>query len=295
MLHEGPMWVQREQKDVEGFITELFGELAREFIRKNKDRKFYLHLSFNAVHNFTHQLPADYLKEKGLKGFADLKPGENYWAWRKKLGYPANVEGRDYYLGQLHFLDHEIGLFMDELEEQGLAESTAIIFVSDNGGSLVTYANNGKLKGGKYTLFEGGTRVPMIVSYPPAFKTGEVSGSVASTLDIFPTICGLTGASLPSRLDGKDLAPVLSGAEHSLNRDFLFWDTQAEQAVRKGKWKLLVTKTTPNEKLQITPTPNGEFLYNLESDPGEATNLVVQQQVVSQELKRALLKWKAGL
>ena len=77
MLHEGPMWVGREQQDVEGFSTELFGAQGRRFIRNNKDKKFYLHLSFNAVHNFTHQLPPEYLKEKGLSGAADMKPMAN--------------------------------------------------------------------------------------------------------------------------------------------------------------------------------------------------------------------------
>jgi arylsulfatase A-like enzyme len=295
LLHEGPMWVGREQKDVEGFSTELFGEQGREFIRRNKARPFYLHLSFNGVHNFAHQLPPEYLKENNIPVFDDMKPGEDYWEWRKKIGYPAHPEGRDYYLGQLYFLDREIGLLMKELEEQGLAENTAIIFVSDNGGSLVTYANNGPLKGGKYTLFEGGTRVPMIVSYPPQFKSAEVSEAIASTMDLFPSICALTGAPIPAHLDGLDLAPLLSGTSDSLKREYLFWDTQAEQAVRKGKWKLLITQKTPNEKLQITPTPKGTFLFNLETDPGETTNLIKQHPELTEDLRQALKKWQQTL
>lgn len=295
MLHEGPMWVQREQQDVEGFTTELFGEQGREFIRKNKDGKFYLHLSFNAVHNFTHQLPPVYLEEKGLNGFADPKPGEDYRDWRKKIGYPVHPEGRAYYLGQLHYLDREIGLLMSELEKLGIAENTAIIFVGDNGGSLVTYANNGNLRGGKYTLFEGGTRVPMIVSYPARFKIAKVSEAVASTMDLLPSICTITDTPIPIHLDGKDLSPLLSGAENSLKRDCLFWDTKVEQAVRKGKWKLLVTKKPPNPKLQIVDTPIGEFLFNLETDPGESENLIKQHPETAKELKQALQKWSMKL
>ena len=85
MLHEGAMYVQKEQKNVEGFTTELFGQQARSFVRNNKDKPFYLHLSFNAVHNFVHQLPESYLKEKGLKGFADNDSKKTYWHWRKKI------------------------------------------------------------------------------------------------------------------------------------------------------------------------------------------------------------------
>lgn len=295
MLHEGPMWVGREQKDIEGFTTELFGTQAREFIQKNKTNKFYLHLSFNAVHNFTHQLPAEYLKEQGLDGMADMKSDEDYWDWRKKISYPAHPEGRAYYRGQLHFLDLEIGQLMEELEEQGLTENTAVIFVSDNGGSLVTYANNGPLKGGKYTLFEGGTRVPMIVTYPHQFKTGEVSEALASTMDLFPTVCALTGASTPENLDGKDLSSLLSGTSSSLNRNYLFWDTKAERAVRKGKWKLLITNNAPNSNLQITPTPEGEFLFNLEADPGETQNRLQQYPEIANELKKAYQEWAQNL
>ncbi|MEN8662706.1 MAG: sulfatase-like hydrolase/transferase [Lentimonas sp.] len=138
MLHEGPMWVGRVQQDVEGFSTELFGAQGRVFIRNNKEHKFYLHLSFNAVHNFTHQLPQEYFDGEGPAAKPDLKPGDNYWNWRKEIGYPNLPEGRAHYLGQLHYLDREIGLLMKELEEQGVAENKVVIFVSDNGGSLVT-------------------------------------------------------------------------------------------------------------------------------------------------------------
>ena len=294
-LHEGPMWMQREQQDIEGFTTELFGEKGREFIRTNKASAFYLHLSFNAVHNFTHQLPVDYLQEKGLKGFPDVKPNESYWEWRKKIGYPAHPEGRQYYLGQLHFLDHEIGLLMKELEDQGLADRTAIIFVSDNGGSLVTYANNGVLKGGKYTLFEGGTRVPMIVTYPSAFEKNIVSDSVVSTMDILPTICKLTGTSIPDGLDGVDITPLLTGACRVLNPRSLFWDTKAEEAIRKGKWKLLITRKVPNSRLQIVDTPKGMFLYDLERDPGETIDRSSEYPEIVKELSYALDDWQTSV
>ena len=86
---------------------------------------------------------------------------------------------------------------MKELKNLGIEDQTAIIFVSDNGGSLVIYANNGNLKGGKYTLFEGGTRVPMIISFPSTFRPNMVDESITFTMDLFPTICTLTGAPVP--------------------------------------------------------------------------------------------------
>jgi arylsulfatase A-like enzyme len=289
------MWVQREQKDVEGFTTELFGEQAREFIKRSREHKFFLQLAFNAVHNFAHQLPPEYLKAKGLKGFEDQKEGEEYWAWRRKIGYPVHPEGRDYYLGQLYFLDREIGLLMRHLKELGLEENTAVVFVSDNGGSLVTYANNGDFKGGKYTLFEGGTRVQMMVSYPAQLKSGIVNDSVVSAMDLFPTICSLTGAPTPNNLDGVDITPLLKGEKESLYRAPLFWDTKAERAMRKGKWKLLITTKTPNPQLQIAPTPKGTFLFNIEEDPGETKNLASKYPEVVRELTQELKNWQQGI
>ncbi len=292
ILHEGPMWIQRERQDVKGFTTELFGAKGREFVRKNKANPFYLHLSFNAVHNFTHQLPTEYLRIKGLQGLPDLKKGESYWKWRKKIGYPAHSEGRDYYLGQLHFLDREIGLLMKELDDQKLADRTVIILVSDNGGSLVTYAKNGMLKGGKYTLFEGGTRVPMIVTYPSAFEKNIVSDSIVSTMDLLPTICKLTGTSIPAGLDGIDITPLLKGEKQSINSRSLFWDTKAERSIRKGKWKLLITNRTPNPRLQIVDTPKGIFLYDLEHDPGETTDRSEEYPEIVKELRLELQNWQ---
>ena len=295
MLHEGPMWVQREQQDVEGFTTTLFGENAREFIRQNKANPFYLHVSFNAVHNFTHQLPPDYLAENNLAGFPDMQPNEGYWQWRQKISYPAHPEGRDYYLGQLHFLDHEIGLLLKELEDQELADCTVIIFVSDNGGSLVTYANNGSLKGGKYTLFEGGIRVPLIISYPNEVKMDVVSDSVVSTMDVLPTICELTGTPIPEGLDGISIVPLLRGNMPSPGSRPLFWDTEAERSVRIGKWKLLITREAPNARLQIVDTPKGTFLYDVEADPGETTDLSSEYPEIVRELKLALDNWQASV
>ena len=295
-LYEGPMWVQRKQQDVDGFTTELFGQEARRFIRANKNETFYLQLSFNAVHNYTYQLPADYLREMGLKGFADWDPSkEDYWAWRMKLGYPAHPEGRAYYLGQLHFLDLEIGRLLKELKAQGIEENTAIILVSDNGGSLVTYANNAPLKGGKYTLFEGGIRVPMMVTFPKQYLVNTVVDNVVTTMDLFPTLCSLAGAPIPKHLDGIDLTPLLSGKNPSLRDDVVYWDTGVEQAVRQGKWKLLVTKKVPNERLQIVDTPLGEFLFDLEKDPGETRDLAKVHPKRVEELRELLRNWQQNV
>ena len=295
LLNPGPMWDQRKRRDVEGLSTELFGERARKFMRAHRDEPFYLHVSFNAVHNFTHQLPETYLKEKGLVGFRDPRPNESLAQWRSKINYPAHPEGRDYYLGQLHLLDREIGRVVDELNELGLRENTAVFLISDNGGSLVTYAKNKPLRGGKYTLLEGGIRVPMIVRVPGATRPGTVTDQVASAMDLYPTICEIANVPIPDDLDGVSLLQSLSRPDANLATRSLYWDTGYEHAIRRGRWKLLTTRKSPNPALQIVKTPKGTFLYDIENDPSESVDLADKHPDVAAELFAAMRAWQQSV
>ena len=115
---------------------------------------------------------------------------------------------------------------------------------------------------------------------------------VVTTMDLFPTICALAGAGVPQDLDGSDLTAVLSRNVGSMDERYVFWDTNAENAVRKGRWKLLITKSTPNKRLQIVDSPKGRFLYDLENDPGETRNVSAQNPNVVNKLANALKKWQ---
>ena len=174
---------------------------------------------------------------------------------------------------------------METLRERKIDDQTVIALIGDNGGSLVTYAVNDPLKGGKYTLFEGGTRVPMWIR-APGLKPG-LSSRVVSSLDLLPTLTQLAKAKLPASLDGMNLLAPDDGAVRTL-----YWDTGFEESVRRGPWKWLHTKSTPNSALQITPTPAGTFLYNLEADPGESTDVRASHPEIANELASAFKKWK---
>ena len=288
-LAVGPMFRDGKEMDVGGFSTGLFGDEARKFVTANAAAPFFLHLSFNALHNYTPQLPPEYLAAKGIPAFGDFDPEkESLSAWRKRLSYPANKHGRAYYLGQLHFLDLEIGKLMATLKETGVDDRTAVFLIGDNGGSLVTYADNGGLRGGKYMLFEGGTRVPFWVRWPGGGRAGVNEKSFVSSLDLLPTFARLCGTEAPEGLDGVPL-------EEAVAERKLFWDTGFEQAVRHGKWKWLKTNKPPNPKLQITPTPQGEFLYDLEQDPGEATNLIGENQGIAARLAEDHRLWRKAV
>lgn len=289
------MWENKERVDAEGFSTEIFSEKTRDFMRRNKDRPFFVQLSFNAVHTFTHQLPEEYLRQKGLKGYHDWDPEtEDYYSWNIGSKHPYNPEGRALYLGQLHYIDREVGKILDFLEAEGLRENTVVLYISDNGGSPAIYANNDPLREGKFSLYEGGIRVPFIASWPGHFTKGEVLYNVVSLLDIFPTVNSLAGVDY-GNTDGIDLTPLLTGQNRDLGHEVLVWDEGVETAVRKGKWKLKTATDLRRAQRHLVDLKYGEFLYNLEEDAGETRDLRYVFPDKFEELKETYRLWKEGI
>ncbi len=292
-LQQGPMWVNDKQADVDGFSTEIYAAQASQFIMSHLKEPFFLTLSFNAVHNFTHQLPREYMEANGLKGYHDWDPAkEDYYEWYQQGRFPNNPEGRAHYLGQLYYLDREIGKVLDLLKQQGLYENTIIVYISDNGGSTPIYADNSPLRGSKYTLYEGGIRVPFLISWPGRLPENLTNDRVVSALDIFPTLCSLAGTEIPSNLDGLDLSDMLSGADPGLEHSLLVWDTGHETAVRQGDWKLKTATDNSSAKYEMVEVELGEFLYNLADDPGEKVDLAGKHPEVLNQLKQVYLEWK---
>ena len=192
-------------------------------------------------------------------------------------------------------MDREIGLLLDELETLKIADKTIIVFIGDNGGCLTIYANNGVLKGGKRTSFEGGLRVPMIISHPDIKTANMVSNAMVSALDLHPTICAMTGSEIPKNVDGINLSPMFNGEQLDTERRALYWDTPYQKAIRKGKWKLLINERDPSagkpeKRVEVL---KGTFLYDLEEDPGESKDLSSGYPEIKQDLLKDLQKWQA--
>ena len=295
-LQQGPMWLNDKQMDVEGFSTAMYAAQASQFIMNHLDEPFFLTLSFNAVHNFTHQLPREYMEENGLEGYHDWDPAkEDYYEWYQNGRYPNNPEGRAHYLGQLYYLDREIGKVLDLLEQKGLHENTVIVYISDNGGSTPIYADNTPLRGSKYTLYEGGIRVPFLISWPGHILENTTNDKVVSAMDIFPTLCSLAGTESPSHLDGSDLSDMISGTVSGTGHSLLVWDTGHETAVRQGDWKLKTANKNDHAKYEMVELELGEFLYNLADDPGEKVNLAENHPEILNQLKLAYQEWKKSI
>ncbi|MEA2069285.1 MAG: sulfatase-like hydrolase/transferase, partial [Verrucomicrobiota bacterium] len=180
-----------------------------------------------------------------------------------------------------------IGKVMATLEDNGFADNTLVVFLNDNGGPTWDNASvNTPLRGGKSSFFEGGIRVPFVVSWPGRIAPGRVIDTPVISLDLFPTIAGAAGLDLPedSGLDGLDLMPLMTGRATELPRDELFWrirGTKGDVALRKGDWKIYRMG-----QYHVT------HLFNLADDPYEKTDLSKSHPEKFKEMLVRMAEWE---
>jgi arylsulfatase A-like enzyme len=206
---------------------------------------------------------------------------------------------RDLYAAFISTLDDKIGLLLKKVSDLGLTEKTIIIFQSDNGYSTEERAHFGGgsagiYRGAKACLFEGGIRVPAIISWPGKIQKGEVRDQFAVNTDRFPTLAELCGIQQNTdNLNAKSLVPVIQNANaETAHADGYCWAFKNMWVARKGKWKLLGNP-------QDTSQPDAVFteklfLVNLEDDPGETTNLAEKFPEKMKELESPYRQWLAN-
>ncbi|HKL31291.1 MAG TPA: sulfatase-like hydrolase/transferase [Tangfeifania sp.] len=304
--HLGPLMHNLEYKSYsdDQYLTNIFTDEAINYLKTERENPFFLTLAYNSVHHIIHQVPQKYLDKynvepipnydpDSMETFGNREPG-SYSAYYEKytrLGAIQDEEMRKFYLANLNCLDDNIGRVLDALENQSLNEETLIIFISDNGGSPLTGAINAPLSAGKYSLWEGGIRVPMAVSWPGKVEAGKVENDYISATDILPTITEAAGIQLNDEtIDGKNL----------LNPDaerLLVWKWGNTWAVRKGNWKLTNTdersgKGRPSD-FYIKPVSDDLTLklFNLFDDPGERNNLTEEMPEKVKELQNEFDEW----
>jgi arylsulfatase len=197
-------------------------------------------------------------------------------------------------------IDDSVGEVMRALEKNGLTEKTLVIFTSDNGPWL-TFGNHagssGGLREGKGSAWEGGVRVPCIMSFPGVIPAGTVSNNLATTMDIFPTLAALTGTDLPKqKIDGVNILPLLQQVADANPRDHFvyYYDANSLKAIRQGKWKLVfphlsqtyLNTTRGNDGFPgIYKSAEVPFaLYDLSTDPGETFDLAPHHPAVVEAL-----------
>ncbi len=251
-----------------GYVTDRFGDAACRFITKNKDKPFYLFVSFTAPHG-----PLQPKKE-------DLK----------RLSHITQKK-RMKYAGLIVSLDDNIGKILKSIKDNGIEDNTIVIFTNDNGGQTATGAVNLPLKGKKGTLWEGGVRVPWAMRWPGKIKPGSVINDPIISLDILPTLIEASGnpVSKDWKLDGRSFLPLLTGQKKSLPTRTLHWRKDGSKgsiAIREGKWKLIHNRSVPGAEPE---------LYDLNQDIGETNNLASQHPDIVAMLVNKMQTWESQL
>jgi arylsulfatase A-like enzyme len=192
-------------------------------------------------------------------------------------------------------IDWSVGQILATLRDQGLAESTLVVFTSDNGPWLIQQLNGGSaglLREGKGSTWEGGMRVPCLAWWPGTITPGRIVSDVVSELDLFPTCLDLAGVMIPDDrpYDGVSLVGVLRGAGPSSRTDIFYYHGSDLFAVRHGPWKLHLKTINPasgEEKPKVHDPP---LLYNLMRDPSERVNVALQHPDVIEQLLKDVEK-----
>ncbi len=223
------------------YLTDALSREAVDFVDRNGDNPFFLYLAYNAPHT---PLQAT---EKYLKRYADIED-------EKRRTYSAMVSA----------VDDGVGSLLNKLEEKGIADNTIVFFLSDNGGpEKKNKSDNGVLRDGKGSMYEGGIRVPFAVQWTGIIPSGITYDHPVISLDMFATAVAQAGISPKNPLDGVDLVPYLKGDVTTAPHEALFWRQYDLNglAVRSGNMKL-------------TKDRNGEKeLYDLSLDISEANPL----------------------
>ncbi len=258
----------REETDPPGHATDLFTDWAAAYLRERRgsDTPWFLYLAYNAPHTPI-QPPAD-------------------WLARVRQREPKIDAKRAQLVALIEHLDAGVGKVLETLRSTGMANETLVVFTSDNGGQLNVGANNGALRDGKQSVYEGGLRVPTAIAWPRRIAAGSRSGRLLLTMDLYPTLAAAAGVRVEHDIDGVDFLPTLLGKSPAVvPRDVFFsrreggtrYGGKTIEAVRRGQWKLL----------QNSPFAPQE-LYDLEADPLEATDLSKKRPRIFRELAAAL-------
>ena len=259
------------------YLTQRFTERAVQFIDANKDRPFFLYLPHPAPHKPLHVAPP-YMKTVPEDVKATLSQETNN----------IDYQTRNQLLPQvISEIDWSVGQVLDALKRNGIDEHTVVIFTSDNGPAV---GKATPLKGRKGQTFEGGMREPTVIRWPGKIPAGTVNDELMTAMDLLPTFAGLAGAPVPSDrvIDGKDVWPVLTANEASPHEAFFYYKVNNLEAVRSGKWKLFMTKTSGRKKA----TPK---LYNLEQDIGESTDVSQANPEVVERLQALMTDFERKL
>lgn len=269
------LWLNGHEVWEDGkYFPDMMVMHGQAFIETNQEEPFFLYWAINLPHY-------------------PLQGTDN---WRRKYEHIKDPKRRQY-AAFISTMDESIGNLLSILDKYRMRENTIIIFQSDHGHSHEerTFGGGGSAgpyRGAKFSLFEGGIRVPAIISWPGHLPEGEVRDQLCTACDWLPTIADLCGVELPKRkLDGTSIAPVIKSAEAKTPHETFHWQTGGNSwAVRSGDWKLLGNPRDTSNKAPLGPNDK-LFLVNLTKDHTEMTNQASDNPDVVMRLQKQHDEW----
>lgn len=252
-----------ERVDEKEHLTEAITRESIAYIRQHRDQPFFLFAAYNAPHT-------------------PLQAPDSYVEMFRDEHDPVK---RVYY-AMIRQLDDAIGRLLGELENQEMLDNTLVIFLSDNGGATYTYTtDNGALRGGKITDFEGGIRVPFFMSWQGKIDAGKRFSQPVSALDILPTIAAATGCPIPETrtIDGTDLLKYINN-DSIVPHSELYWQRGNTKAIRSGSLKVI-----------WNPEFGDTLLFDIQDDPNEIHDLFSTEKQIARDLIFHHNTWSATL
>ncbi|OGV63097.1 MAG: hypothetical protein A2283_14990 [Lentisphaerae bacterium RIFOXYA12_FULL_48_11] len=268
-----------------GYITDVLTDEAMKFISANKAASFFCYLAYNAPHS-PYQVPNRYFDKFKVKGFDDVVAA---------------------FYGMCENLDDNVGRLLAHLDTEHLADNTIVLFLTDNGGTAGVKIYNAGMRGGKTSMHEGGMRVPLFMRWPAAKWTPHVVKSIVSHIDLYPTLLDLCGVKAPDGLeiDGVTLRPLLEKSDSRLwSERILFTHNPIDEAnkypgaVRTQKYRLVREIKGPSGGSSAKANDASATawqLYDMESDPGESTNIAKEYPDIVQRLSAQYDTWFADI
>lgn len=267
------------------YLADFLTEKALGFIERNHREPFFLYLPHFGVHS-PHQAKPEWIEH-----------------FRKKP--PVEGHHNPTYAAMIASVDESVGRILEQLDTLGIAENTIVLFASDNGGvggyvregikQGGDITDNAPLRSGKGSLYEGGTRVPLIARWPKKITPKSTFSEPTLHVDLYPTLLEFANAPKPEQvLDGQSLVPWMINPSIPWNRDAIFQHFPGYLGAGPNKWRTTPVSTilAGNWKLMEFLEDNHLELYNLEEDIGETKNLAEVNPSVTKSLHERLIVWR---
>jgi arylsulfatase A len=274
-----------EPEPTKGYITDVLTDDAMRFITARQKEPFFCYLAYNAPHS-PYQVPNQYFDKFKARGFDDTVAA---------------------FYGMCENIDDNVGRLLAHLDALKLAENTIVLFLTDNGGTAGVKTYNAGMRGGKVSVHEGGNRVPLFMRWPAAKWQPHVVKPITSHIDIFPTLLDLCGVNPPDGpgIDGVTLRPLLEKPDSAAWPErTLFTHNPIDEtnkfpgAVRTQRYRLVreIKGAAGGSKAKANDASATAWqLYDMENDPGQATNIAAEHPGIVNQLSSRYDAWLSDI